>query len=286
MSLYDETQDSTDNLDELAQEIIQAGASASIEDEPDPEETPASQRPDWVPEKFWDASTGQIRHEEMARSYANLESQYGALANDLGTQRKLTDQLLDLKRSEDLLRNGGNPSKPAIPEIKGVDLLDDPVGSIDKVVSARIEAENAARQAQAQQEAAQQRRAKFDADHAGWQTTVSTEAFKSWLNSSPARQRLAAYAAQEDFDAADALLTEYKAQKQAAVDAKSAENKKAASKVSLEGTGGGGGIGATSTGKVYKRAAILRMMMERPEEYQSDAFQAEIQRAYAEGRVK
>lgn len=34
---------------------------------------PLSERPEWLPEKFWDDESKQIRHESLAKSYAELE---------------------------------------------------------------------------------------------------------------------------------------------------------------------------------------------------------------------
>lgn len=47
-----------------------------------PEETPpaAPVKPDWVPEKFWDASTGTVKSEDMAKSYSELEKRMGQSA--------------------------------------------------------------------------------------------------------------------------------------------------------------------------------------------------------------
>jgi hypothetical protein len=36
-------------------------------------------RPGWAPEKFWDAGEGAVRVEDLAKSYAKLESERGNL---------------------------------------------------------------------------------------------------------------------------------------------------------------------------------------------------------------
>lgn len=58
-----------------------------------PPTTPS--RPDYVPEKFWDATTGTIRTEELAKSYAALEQKVSAPADttkkeDASTEDKAT----------------------------------------------------------------------------------------------------------------------------------------------------------------------------------------------------
>jgi hypothetical protein len=57
-----------------------------------------------------------------------------------------------------------------------------------------------------------------------------------------------------------------------------------ARKASLEG--GSGNDAAAPTGKVYRRADLIRLKMEKPQVYEDPGFQAEILLAYAQGRVK
>lgn len=42
-----------------------------------PAEQPVSDRPQWAPEKFWDAQSKQLKAEEMAKAYTNLEHMLG-----------------------------------------------------------------------------------------------------------------------------------------------------------------------------------------------------------------
>lgn len=44
------------------------------QDGKDPKEVKPGERPAYVQEKFWDAKTGQIRHEAMAKAYGDLET--------------------------------------------------------------------------------------------------------------------------------------------------------------------------------------------------------------------
>jgi hypothetical protein len=72
--------------------------------------------------------------EEILDSYNNLQSAYGRMANDLGTQRKLTDQLLDLKRDNDLQSNAQQDS---LPKVDPAQLLDDPTQALDGYLAER-----------------------------------------------------------------------------------------------------------------------------------------------------
>ena len=64
---------------------------------------------------------------DIVRAYQESQSTIGRMANDLGTQRKLTDRLLDLKRESDLSGNG-RVREPV--KVNSTELLDDPTRSM------------------------------------------------------------------------------------------------------------------------------------------------------------
>ena len=49
------------------------GVNGMGEEQPKDEAPAKAERPEWLPEKFWDAESGSPRMEEMAKSYAELE---------------------------------------------------------------------------------------------------------------------------------------------------------------------------------------------------------------------
>lgn len=53
------------------------------------------ERPAWAPEKFWDGEKGELRTEDMATSYANLQKLIGSKVGELGaaSKRQLVDAL-------------------------------------------------------------------------------------------------------------------------------------------------------------------------------------------------
>lgn len=61
----------------------------------------AAERPSWAPEKFWDADAGQVRTEELAKSYGEVQSLIGRRISDLSAdaRRKLAEALPDEMRS-------------------------------------------------------------------------------------------------------------------------------------------------------------------------------------------
>lgn len=56
-----------------AQMVAAAAAHRTQFEAPAVEENTPATRPEWLPEKFWDAEKGQARYEAMAQSYAELE---------------------------------------------------------------------------------------------------------------------------------------------------------------------------------------------------------------------
>ena len=214
---------------------------------------------------------------DVVESYKNLESAYGRMANDLGTQRKLTDKLLELERQE--LKSEKAPEYKLSPS----DLLDDPNSALDKYFSAK---EQAQQQKLAQIEA-QLKEREFAAKYPGYEKTVQSTEFASWLQQSPIRSRAAAMAANGDWDAADLLLQEYtSSQTTSTVQDSPKENINEARKVSLQRGSAKSPDAGKAKGKVYRRADLIRLKIEKPDVYDDPGFQNEIIRAYAEGRVR
>lgn len=219
--------------------------------------------------------------EELLESYNNLQSAYGRMANDLGTQRKLTDKLLDLKREDDLQQN----TPPETVKVDPADLLEDPTKALD--------AHAASREARIRQEYDEKLRSfetqlqadKFMAKHPDFMDVGQSDEFRAWAQATPVRNRVAQAAAQGDWDAADALLSEYKAAQaqQTQINTTTTDALTEARKVALE-TSAQGGEGSSQ--KVYRRADLIDLKISKPHVYADPAFQAEILKAYSEGRVK
>ena len=245
----------------------------------DPEPTPASE--DNLPEKYKGKSV-----EEIVEMHRNLESLYGRMANDLGKQRQITDQLLDLKREEDLAKN----QPTTVPEIDSADLLDNPTQVLDEYISAKTgetERQYLDRISALEASLAQQN---FMSKHSDVNDITATEDFNTYLSRSPLRMELAQRAAQGDYVAADQLMTDYKdyasIARQADPDTSTTSDLDAARAASLEGGQNANSVQKQTTGKTYRRVDLIDLKMRKPEVYGDPAFQAEIVKAYQEGRVK
>jgi hypothetical protein len=223
---------------------------------------------------------------EIIEYYRNLESAYGRQANDLGTQRALTDRILNLKRESDLSSN----TPPSRVEIKTQDLLDNPTEAIERAVSARLKAkEEEDRQRMAEHEAAIARD-RFLSKHSDYENVANDPEFVQWLQKSPYRVRTAQQARNGDWTAADDLLSEFKERKQATKTVTNTENTvdknvEAARGAALE-SGTSSESASKKGGKIYRRVDLMRLRTEKPDVYYDDTFQAEILKAYAEKRVR
>lgn len=223
---------------------------------------------------------------ELAQLYQNLESSYGRMANDLGQQRKLTDRLLDLKRAEDLKQNSPEP-----PKVDRSRLLEDPTAELDRFITARESTRESEATQRLQQIESSLAAREFVSKHPDYEEIGADPGFAEWINRSAFRQRAAATAYNGDWQAADELMSEYKAVRPAkttdttttAADAAKA-GVEAARAASLEsGTGAGGNSGSAKT---YRRVDLMELRLTKPDTYYDPAMQAEIMKAYAEGRVK
>lgn len=241
-----------------------------------------------IPEKLRGKSLA-----EVVSIYRNLESRYGTMANDLGVQRKLTDRLLDLKRDDDLSRN--SPRTEPV-QIKSNELLDNPTEALDRFVSDRtapLASETKARLDQIEHSLA---RTAFVQKHPDFQDIANDQGFVDWVVKSPYRAKAAQAAYGGDWAAADELLSEYKQVRtpvNTTQDDPTPDNGNGndgvarAKRVALEsGTSADNTADTTTSGRVYRRADLIRLKLEQPEKYYDPDFQHEITLAYAQKRVK
>lgn len=248
--------------------------------------------PEDVPDKFRGKSVKQI-----VDMYQNLESDRGRMANELGVQRQLTDRLLGLKREDDLRANGGSKTeRPKPTPVTTNDLLDRPQETLDRVVNERVQGvQDELRQENAQLRA-QLSRQRFESRHSDYQTTVQDPQFMEWVKASPLRLRAAAVANGGDWQVADELFTEYEqhgarratsTQEESSKTVDNSSNLDDARRASYTSSGSNSNDGqAKPSGKVYKRADLMKLMIEDPEAYYDEAFQQEIMLAHYEKRVR
>jgi hypothetical protein len=271
------------DIEKLKEELQEA---AQDEQDNESEDSP-EEAEDSLPEKYRGKSL-----EDVIEMHRNAESELGRKGNELGQYMSLTDQLLKLKRAEDLEKGGAESISTDNPDINisTDELLDNPKAALQKIVNASLEQYNREQQKKDAERTVQERVSDFQKRHPDAQTITGSEEFKNWVESSATRKVSAAHAAAGDLDSGDALLTEWKALQEERKEARKKDKGKKdaleqARRAKTESRGGGSGSDVPQ-GKVYRRLDLIRLKLQDPEAYGDPAFQDEIMKAYAEGRVK
>ena len=114
------------NVDRVRKQLTEAVATPQA---PEPEATDEPKEP----QKY----QGKTR-EEIIEMHRNAERKIGQTGNELGQYKQLTDQLLDLKRRDDLSSQGVEVEEEPLPKITSEEILDDPDAAIEKAVEARL----------------------------------------------------------------------------------------------------------------------------------------------------
>lgn len=213
--------------------------------------------------------------DDVVRMHQEAEKLIGRQAQEVGEVRRLADELLKQKLSQNIVNA---PTK----EETEIDFFDDPKMAVQKAVASHPDV-LAAKQA-TQQFKQMQTQSMLNKKHPDFADVVRDGEFIEWVKGSPIRLNMYAMAdAQYDFSAADELISTFKqirtsktAQTTDAGNSVRKQNLKAVA-VDVGGTG-------ESSKKVYRRADLIRLRMTDPNRY--EALQNEIMSAYADGRVK
>lgn len=237
-----------------------------------------SKEDDDLPEKYRGKSV-----KEIVRMHQEAERLTGRQGQELGEIRKLADDLIQRQLASGATKQ---PEKVVEPVLEDTDFFIDPKKAINKAIESHP-AVKEAREA-VQRTAKDTTLAKLERAHPDVAQIGNDPEFVEWVKSSPVRLRLHHDAnVNFDFDSANELLTNFKAQKatrtvitETAVE----ETKKQASKDLKAVASTQGATGDSSGKKVYRREDIRNLMLRDPSRY--EALQPEIMAAYAEGRVK
>jgi len=271
------------NIDQLRKDLSEA----VIADNP-PKVDPAAPKVKEVPDKYKGKGV-----EDVIDMHRNAESALGRTSNELGQYKQLTDQLLNLKRQDDLLKGGASTAdieeEVELPELSSTDFLDNPTEAVAKVVDARLTGDARKRKKDEAEAAALVAQTAFAEKHPDAAEIANDPEFVKWVQESPLRFRAAREAYEGDSIAGIELLDEYKSARseESTVDDESKEdpNIQAARKAATVSAGASQTTDAPK-GKVYRRLDLIRLKLEDPEAYADPGFQSEILRAYNEGRVK
>lgn len=247
---------------ELQGELVESESPENFfKDEPEEEVKEEVQEDDGIPERFRGKSA-----QEIAEMYQNLEKLNGRQANELGQLRAYADRLLQAPREEiDESMFFEEPSRAVEeavvrnPEVQGIK------GELS-TVKLKL----------AQQE--------FTQAHPTWKKDAQSNEFLKWVTNTEYRGKLWQKANSYDFEAADELFTAFEDHMATVKQNRQADAQKREGDLMAASTETGS-TGATSK-KVWRRHDLMNMQTNDPDKYYDESFQAELLRAYAEGRVR
>ena len=247
--------------DSLKETVPDSGADkGETETPPAPEEKPAGVKAD---DDIEDARFKGKGRKEIYKSYTELERLYGAQAGEIGTYRKLFDNIAQAPKAEE----------PTTGE--ELDFITEPQKAAAVMKNQIVEELNMRNAYLAQQR-------KLDTNHPDRLAIIETPEFNSWVNTLPP----AIMSQHTNPEVADYILTAYKQTMATEKAHKETLDSIAIKKTAAAAMGTVAAAGKyIPTGKpTLSRMALAKLMMEHPAEYA--ARQSEIMEAYAEGRVK
>ena len=246
----------------------------------EPEDTQDNLEPEVPESNIPDKYRGKSL-DEIVKMHQEAEKLIGRQAQEVGETRKLVDDLIKQQLG------ATNKQQPET-NVQEVDFFEDP----NKAINNAVENNPAilALKQQAEQARQQQALTTIATKHPDYIDIVNNQDFADWVKSSKVRVQLFVNAQNYDTDAADELLSTYKALKgvqqqktQSNADelanVDKAQRKQTIKAASVQA----GGSGETSQ-KIFRRSDILRLMMTDRARYND--LEPEIRQAYAEGRVR
>lgn len=221
---------------------------------------------------------------DIIEMHENATSRLGQQGAELGVWRGLVADLSSAQRQAPTVE------PKAAPKITSDALLTDPASAISQVV--RHELETALRPIK-ESRVTDQREAELAAlnrDFPNLTQTGDDPEFKKWAMGGRARSADARAAQMGDPTAARRLLEAWEDRK-ALMEGQGKSANDSGKPQGIEGartvvTEKGGGGHAATTGKIFNRAEIVDLIINKPDVYNSDAYQAELLIAAKEGRIR
>ena len=241
---------------------------------------------DDLPEKYRGKSPA-----ELAEMHINAEKRLSQQGNELGTIRRLADQLLELKR-DNVKETKPEPPKPiTVDEIfadpdRAIKHAVEHSGANQKADDAVSRVENIERQLAIQS---------FEGRHPSYKQDLNDSTFQSWVSVNPARAELFRRADQFDVSSADALWQMWGEYKELKSITEKRENTAARRKdaITAAKTVSDSPLDSGSKAPVYSRAKLMELQtrahtgdLNARARWNDQGFQSELLKAYEYGRVR
>lgn len=223
--------------------------------------------------------------EELAKMHMDAEKEKSRIGNELGEVRRLADQAIRLQLAQ---AQKERPAPASKKELTAEDLLESPEKAITEAIASHPSVKRVeALEAHLLERETQKRVDEFSSKHPDYKEVGNSEEFKAWVAETPGRQKLYNQAAfGYDFDVADELLTQFKGQHKAKVTEATKKLQKDEIKAKIKDATLETATTGDASKKVFRRRDLLDMMLRDRDRYYDDNFQAELQQAYRDGRVK
>lgn len=241
-----------------------------------------------LPEKYRGKTAAEI-----AQMHMNAEQELGRVRNEVGTYRGLVSDLTSLQHKP----QESKPVEQAKVDVSGDELLGDPSGAIDKVVTHRL-SERDAREAEIRQsEAATVETNALLAAYPNLDKIVASPEFQQFAARTPSRQQdfytaanaegleqvRAARRLMEDFEDFNSQSTAPR-EPEAAAAGTPVQAQTPVQQAANVSTEGAGSTGAVSTAPLIYETDVIKLINSDPNKYRSPSFQKELTTAMREGR--
>jgi hypothetical protein len=254
---------------------------------------------DDLPEAFKGKTAGQL-----AKMYQDAQALIGRQGQELGEVRRLADSVIKAQLAARAAAPA--PKKDEPEENPDAAFFAKPGEAIQKAIEnspivKQLREQLGQVEAEKQVSRMTSAKTRFDTDHPDAGEIMDSGEFREWVKASPIRVALLQRAdVKYDYVAGNEVFSTWKALKGAkaaqapAADAEQqaasaaaatlAKRKQQLKAAGVPSGGNAGGAAESGGGKIYRRSDILKLMEEKPEEYQRLA--PEIERAYREKRVR
>lgn len=223
--------------------------------------------------------------QDVIAMHQNAESELGRSRNEIGTSRRVIDELLGLRNSNRAPEKSAQAAEPVTPH----QLAENPEGTIVQVAK-RVADERFADSGE--RLAALESRLQVEdltRKHGNFRETLEQPDFQEWLRGSPYRIGLIQKAAAGDYTAGDEILSLYKEVRPKADTVVDKGDKLSEAKQQATAKSGGSGANKVVGGegkKVYSRTELARLYIDNPTEYNRLSDSGELATAYSEKRVR
>lgn len=258
-------------------------------DQDEPQDSPE------LPEKFRGKSI-----EDIQKMYLELESETGRLRNDLGQTRNEASTWRSLAEEGIAARRGNNEETHSEPvDISSDDLFADPRGSISKLVEEVLEKRLTPVNEKVTRIESTTEADAFVRDYPDYVQTGNDPEFQKYVAANPRRVATAQRAIKGDVSAMRDLMEGWEERKALVAeltpvtteDGETGEETAPRKPTGVEGarkvaTDKSGSGGATKPGKIFHQSDVVKLILNDPEKYRSEAYQKELTAAMREGRYK